>query len=582
MRPAHPVVLSLYVQAQLIEEKRHQSQFEVLVRHLYDRLLNNEAFGEDAAVRVTQLVYAIGLPGVLVALFLFAAYHQPMPHVRSYWSQACDHLFYVTYSLVIMGMAMIFQWELLFPDILDMYVLSTLPIPHRRLLLARLLAFAIFLGLVHLGTSGLGWLFLPAVADLQCGFWRHLFAQAVATTGAAIFITMLFASVQSLLASVPSRHFGNRIGSMVRALSVIALLTILFLFPLTAHLLSDGSLLHLHGARWFPPFWFLGVYEYLLWGNVAPEPLAELAHTAAWAVGLATVIAAALYPIAYSRRMRMLIEGASVRRIASTLERWLERALTAWIIRRPRGRAIFYFAAQTLSRLPRLQLYLAMYTGLGLALVISGLMVFKPNSHGFQLAISADGVRVAVPVLAFWTVAGLRTALQSPFGQQGSWIFRVVRGSPTEDELSGATHLVRLISTTLMILTVLALRLVGPAEVKHRLTTIGQILVGVGLCFILTDIYFLQVRSIPFTERGRKSTKEVPFMFLRYLVIFPAFALAVAHEELWAESTYVHLLATAAVFIVMHLILSKIRTQLMRSGEPPEDVLFVGLGLREG
>ncbi len=89
-----PVVLSLMaIQG---EPTNAGSQFEVLVRHLYDRLLNNEVFGEDAAARLAELAYAIVLPGVLVALFLFPAYHglPPHPQERSYWSQACDHLFF--------------------------------------------------------------------------------------------------------------------------------------------------------------------------------------------------------------------------------------------------------------------------------------------------------------------------------------------------------------------------------------------------------------------------------------------------------------------------------------------------------
>jgi hypothetical protein len=68
------------------EVEREQSQTEVLVGHLYDRLLNNEIFGEDAGARVAELAYAIALPGVLVALFLFPAYHGLPPHPQERWS----------------------------------------------------------------------------------------------------------------------------------------------------------------------------------------------------------------------------------------------------------------------------------------------------------------------------------------------------------------------------------------------------------------------------------------------------------------------------------------------------------------
>src|ERR1700722_14916374 len=156
--PNHPVQ-SLAVQASFATARREQTQFEVLVRHLLHRFFHNELLSsDDETKRVMLLSYAAALPGLLVALFLFPAYHAfpPAPLHRPFWSQAGDHYFYVTYPFVVMGIATVYETDLLFPDLLDVFVLSNLPIAMHRLFGARVLALAIFLGLVLLGTNALG------------------------------------------------------------------------------------------------------------------------------------------------------------------------------------------------------------------------------------------------------------------------------------------------------------------------------------------------------------------------------------------------------------------------------------------
>jgi hypothetical protein len=584
-RPEPFRVLSLNEQARIAQPLRVQSQFEVMVRHLFDRMLNNESFGEDAALRVTQLAYAIALPGLLVALFLFPAYHglPPLPQERSYWSQACDHLFYVTYSFVILGTAMVFQWEMLFPDLLDVYILSSLPVSRARLLLGRVAAMGVFLGLVQAGTSGLGNVFLPAVADLHCGFGRHFAAHAAAVTMSGVFAAAFFVALQGMMVSLLGRRTSGRVSSGVKALSVVVLLTVLFLFPLTAHSLADllsrpGGLVH-----WFPPFWFLGVYESVLWGRAAQPVFHELARTGLLVTAGMGVIGALLYPLAYARRVQQIVEGAgtSVQHAGGTAGRLLQSVFDAGLLRTAPRRAVFHFVAQTLLRLPRLHLYMSMYAGLGLALVISGLVAFRLDGVRVRAVIVAEGVRMAVPVLAFWTVAGLRTALLSPLGRQGSWIFRVVGGRPQEEELRGAKVLVATVATLVTLSAVAILHFLGPPEVRGVSTSIGQVMVGVGLCVVLTDLFFLTVRSIPFTRMPVKSTQELPWILVRYLVVFPGFALSVVGMEGWIEASGLHLLATVMGLAVAHVVLTGVRRLILRGKEPMEELLFLGLGLRD-
>jgi hypothetical protein len=578
-------VLSLNEQARLTRPLRVQSQFEVMVRHLFDRMLNNESLGEDAALRVMQLAYAIALPGLLVAMFLFPAYHglPPHPQERSYWAQACDHLFYVTYSFVILGTAMVFQWDMLFPDLLDVYILSSLPVSRARLLLGRVAAMGVFLGLVQVGTSGLGNLFLPGVADLRCGFWRHFAAHAAAVTMSGVFAAAFFVALQGMMVCLLGRRTSGRVSSVVKALAVVVLLTVLFLFPLTAHYLADllsrpGRLVH-----WFPPFWFLGVYESVLWGRGAQPVFHELARTGLLVMAGMGTVGALLYPVAYTRRVQQIIEGPgrSVRPDSIAAGRLLQSVFDAGFLRKTPSRAVFHFVAQTLLRLPRLHLYLSMYAGLGLALVISGLVAFELDGAAVRVVILANGVRMAVPVLAFWTVAGLRTALLSPLGRQGSWIFRIVQGRPQVEELRGAKVLVVTAATLVTLSAIVGLHFLAPPEVRGPSASLGQMMVGVGLSVILTDLFFLTVRSIPFTLMAVKSTHELPLILVRYLVVFPAFALSVVEAEPWIEASGLHLLFTGLVLTAAHVVLEGIRRLILRRKEPMEELVFLGLGLRD-
>lgn len=282
-RPPDHAVLSLEVQAKMPKNEREQGRFEVLVRHLLDRFLNNELMSSDGeTTRAIQLGYVIALPGLVVALFLFPAYHAfpPLMGKRTFWLQVSDHYLYVMYSMVVMGVVTVYEWDMLFPDLMDVFVLSVLPIEGRRLFWARVLALVIFFALVLLGTNSLGAIFLPMVADLP-SLGVHLFAHAAAVIMGGSFAIGLFLTLQGLLLNLLGGRMFRRITPLLQGASITTLLTVSFLYPLLSRflqaLLSSGSVF----ARCFPPFWFLGIYERLLEGPSTLPIFKELARSGA-------------------------------------------------------------------------------------------------------------------------------------------------------------------------------------------------------------------------------------------------------------------------------------------------------------
>ena len=98
-----PAVLSLSVQA----ETRHPRPRADLVRGPRPSSSSPASFTTNSSPPTTEtkrvmiVSYAVALPGLLVALFLLSRLSRlpAQPIHRTFWAQACDHYFYVMYSL---------------------------------------------------------------------------------------------------------------------------------------------------------------------------------------------------------------------------------------------------------------------------------------------------------------------------------------------------------------------------------------------------------------------------------------------------------------------------------------------------
>ena len=431
--PEFPV-LSLGVQARMpTADARERSQFHLLVRHFLERFFNNDLVSADGETkaRFLQVSYAIALPGMVVALFLFPLYHAPL--ARSFWSQASDHYFYVLYSFVAVGAMSIFAWDLLFPDLLDLFVLSPLPIAHRKLFLSRIVAACLFLGAFLLGTCALGVMFYPLLSEVP-ELGRHLFAHLMAVLCSGAFAGGFFLSLQGVMETVLGDRFFRAISPFLQGISTMVLLTILLLFPVTSQFLQVSTALP--GARYFPPFWFLGIYESLLAGSSSLPIFSELAKTGWEAMAVVLLLVVISYPLAYRRRMRYLVEGAGLLDTRNSAATGFSRLLHATLLRKPMQRGIYHFISHSLLRTQRHRVYMAIYCGAGLALVIAAAVLLKLGPGHLALALSPDGLRAAAPIVAFWTISGLRSAFLSPTDQRGAWVFRVILGKPRAEQLA--------------------------------------------------------------------------------------------------------------------------------------------------
>ncbi len=560
-----PKPLALNAQAALgAVHEPQRSQFSLLVRHFLERFFNHETASPDgdAKTRLIQIAFAVGLAPFMVAIYLWPDISSGDPMVAKitrspsgpppYWLQVNHHFFFVVYSFVAMGIVTVFEWDMFFPDLLDLWVLKTLPIAEGRVFLARVAAIAIFITGFLFDINIFATLVLPSAIDPP-NLARFLAAQVCATFGAGLFAAVLILALQGVLLTVLGERLFRKISLVLQCLSITALLLLLFLFPIFSGVVP--TLLQSSNAYVLlcPPFWFLGFYQFLMEGPTALPIYATLARIGISALLLVAVLSVLTYPLAYLRRVRQLIEGPGKQVSRSSLSRPFNRFLHAVVVRLPIRRAVFHFISQTVLRVPRYRIYLALYGGVGLSVVATAILRFKVEQGVVHVGISSDGIRSALGIVAFWVIAGVRMAFVSSGNQQGSWVFRIVHGRPPQyslalQQLQAAKTWVVLWATAITLAAYVTLRPISAGELLTWPGTVSQIMVACGLCLLLTDILILNVTVVPFTGEPTRDQPNLAFTVLKYYTIFPLPAVFPIVTEPWIAKSVPHMII-AVVFI---------------------------------
>ncbi len=563
-----PAVLSLNVQAAMGPVREPQrSQFVLLMRHFLERFFNHETASPDGdgKTRMVQLAIATGVPGLMVTMWLWPVYHRfrgwppgstqvgPPP----YWVQVNHHFFFVLYSFVVMGLITVFEWDLFFPDLLDVVVLGTLPLAQRRVFFGRAAAIGIFIAGFLFDANFMAPLLLPAATDPPhiTGF---LAGHLAAVAAGGLFGAGSIVALQSVLLAVMGERFFRRISLVLQGAAVAVLVMLLLLFPVLSGVTPKLLLSHNGAVLWFPPYWFLGMYQTLLDGESALPIFRELSGMGITALLGAAAIGVVAYPVAYLRRVKYLLEGAPPRATRNELLTPFNGVLHAGMVRRPIGRAVFHFINQTLFRVPRYRIYLVLYGGAGLSVLIATVLRLTVINGQLRADASADGIRVAVGIAAFWVTTGLRTAFVSSGNQQGSWIYRFTHGRPADfdaalDELESAKLWVTLCGLAITESMVGVLWLVTAGGLFSLLGKAAQILVGAGMCIVLTDAFFANVMIVPFTGEPSRERPNLAFTLLLYFTFFPAATVVAMISDRWIEKGWQNFGIAAIAIVVIHL-----------------------------
>jgi hypothetical protein len=289
------------------------------------------------------------------------------------------------------------------------------------------------------------------------------------------------------------------------------------------------------------------MYDRVVMGSNAPQYIQALSRSGFYAWAGAMVVVALVYPLAWRRMQRLTIEGqtASGRRRVEFL---------SWIgARRPEERAVFGFVGQTLRRNQRYQNYLTMYSGVGLA--IAAICIVSVRFRGqFGLDVSEGGVRAVMPLLLFWSIAGLRAAFDLPVDLGAGWVF-----ATSGVELSRCSAAARRWATLQgMLLVAIVVSVLAMAHWSWR-SLMVQAVLGVCFAMVLADLIFAFHRGIPFTRPRLPGKTNVAIFVGIYGVAMPYVTMQILELERSMERSPIWLIAPVAIAIALRLALREVQ-----------------------
>jgi hypothetical protein len=316
-----------------------------------------------------------------------------------------------------------------------------------------------------------------------------------------------------------------------------------------------------------------------------------LAQVGCTALLITLALAALTYPLAYLRKVRQLVVGPGTHDTRSWSARPLQKLLHASLLRSPLRRAVFHFISQSLFRVQRYRIYLVLYGGVGLSIVAASLIRLTVVHGQIEVAISPFGFRATIGILAFWIIAGLRMAFISPGNQQGSWVFRILHGRPAAfdvamQQLTASKIWVLLWAILITSTACLASHFVAPDQMRSWPATASLLLIAVGLCLLLTDALFLNVKIVAFSGQPPREQPNVGFTLLKFFTLFPFVVLLPMAAEPFVQASLQHFLIATAAIVAGHLALRSLHGRIIREHcdmpglEDGEDDFPMKLGLR--
>src|SRR5450755_89002 len=150
--------------------ENEMSQFRELARHFFSRFFDNDlvALGESAGdmrATVVNILAMLAAPGMLLPFLFLSKYVKlqdaPM-YVRDLASLG-EKEFFICFSMTVMGLVTVIEWEMLFPDRRDYANLTPLPIRLRTMFGAKIAALLAFLAIFSLAINAFSPLMFPAV-----------------------------------------------------------------------------------------------------------------------------------------------------------------------------------------------------------------------------------------------------------------------------------------------------------------------------------------------------------------------------------------------------------------------------------
>jgi hypothetical protein len=236
-------------------------------------------------------------------------------------------------------------------------------------------------------------------------------------------------------------------------------------------------------------------------------------------------------------------------------------------------------------RLATVRVYLALYAGIGTALLLSSSIQLHGAHERVKLTIRTSALEAALPAIGFWVVAGLCWAFGSSSDPSAGWAFRLTGGEPTVAQLNTVRTWVAVHGSIIITAAALALGAVAHWFGQDWRPAIAAWFVSVGLCWVAADLCLFDLMDIPFVRPRPTRNTELAWVLLRYIVLLPA-ALAVARlYEKWVGFHVFREVLGVLIMIALHLTLQYFASRFAEGRPPRSETLpltdiLQGLGLQ--
>jgi hypothetical protein len=498
-------------------------QFGVLYRAFISRLIDLELLSSGGQVQNLLAQFAAMLAAlsfVITVVRIPAIGGSTLPPEKLALALWGDEHFLIATTMAIVGMFAVLAWNNLFPDRVDTLVLGTLPVRIRTMLLAKLAAIAMVLGVSAAAVNSFTGLAYPFVMVAPgagtFGVLRSLLAYWAVMAMAALFVFTASLAVQGLAAQLLSYRLLVRVSSYLQLGAFFTILGAYFLMPPVS-------------ARpvWLPSYWFLALFHEF--NGSQHETLRPLAWRAALALAGSIVVAAVTYGLVFNRNTRRIVEQPDIApgdrsRPASRIGGWA----AARLLSKPLDRAILLFTARTMARSRQHRMLLAVYGGIGLAIALAyarDLVYGRSRWHQPNVSLLIGSF-----VLLFFFLIGSRAVIALPFALRANWIFRITAVySPTAYFAAVRKAMTVLAAGPVWIIAAVLYSSLWPsrAALPHLLVLV---LSGV----LLIQLLLHRFRKIPFACSYLPGKTDLRIKLGSRAILFMAFSNAAVHLEFWA------------------------------------------------
>jgi hypothetical protein len=533
---------------------KEKGQLLGLAKHFFDRFFDLELVLPNAESRlgIAYVLPVLTVPGLLVSFWMMQKYsYLGLLGGRIPESETlADKCFFVALSMFIMGFISVLEWDLLFPDRKDFLILTPLPIRIRTMFTTKLAALLALLCLFTTAIKCFPTVLYPLVIMANKGsllvFCRFIGSHAIAAFGGSTFVFFFSGSLQGLLMAGLNHRSFVRVSRFLQFFLLFALVVGLCMFPRIFSMFRSLWEQNNPLLTYFPPAWYLGVYEVLL-GRHDPQFLV-FARIGLWATALSMILFLLFFLLGYRRQVKMSLEsGWEEAHLIKGGKNLVPQLVDRLFIRSPAQQAAFHFVVKTIMRSQRHRLVLSGYVGTGLALVVVG-VIARAIQAGYRGFFEVNLAFLSAPlVVSFFALVGMRYIFTVPAELQANWIFKITEGQDCVGWFCG----IRKVMSLTVIGPLFGLCLPIYSWLWGWKTASLHLLYGLILAILLMEILLLRFSKMPFTCSYLPGKANLKALWAPYAFGFMTYAYTLSELEFWLLQRPVRMITFYAVSSVL-------------------------------